>query len=146
MRLLRLTRWSFFCLLLGLAAACVPNIQRDPNENSGNDGERSKAQPLALNEPVNDRVDFTEGDATDWKLIQVPAPGRVTVILGCDNTGAWCAARVRDEVGRVVESIESRGQPRAESSLTLTRGNYYLEVYVGQSATDYTVQVDYEPN
>jgi len=121
-------------------------MQRDPNENSGEDGERGKAQLLPLNEPVNDRVDYNGGDMTDWKLLQIPAPGQITVTLGCDYVGAGCAANLRSAVGTVLDSVESQGQPRVSSSFSLSRGNYYLEIYVPASATDYTVQVDYEPN
>lgn len=130
-------------LVLG---ACNANMQRDPNENSGEDGERGKAQLLPLNEPVNDRVDYNGGDMTDWKLLQIPAPGEITVTLGCDYTGAGCTANLRADVGTVIDSIESQGQPRVSSSFSLARGNYYLEIFVPASATDYTVQVDYEPN
>lgn len=135
------------CLALALMAlACNPNIQRDPNENSGEDGERSKAQPLPLNEPVNDRVDFLGGDMTDWKYFQVPAAGSVTVTLGCDDGGAGCLANLRDEVGLVISRIDSQGNPRTEARFAVGRGNYYLEIIAQASATDYTVQVDYEPN
>ena len=144
----KLSLWStllavaFGILFLG----CNPNIERDPNENSGIDGERGKAQLLPFAEPVNDRVDYNEGDMTDWKYVQIPAPGHITVTLGCDYTGAHCAANFRDEVGQLVEAIESSGAPRVTSTIPVTRGNYYLEIFVPASSTDYTVQVDYEPS
>ena len=144
-------KWSpcsaILIAVLGMVfLACNPNIERDPNENSGSDGERGKAQLLPFAEPVNDRVDYNEGDMTDWKYVQVPAPGHVTVTLGCDYTGAHCAANLRNEVGQLMEAIESAGAPRVTSTVPVTRGNYYLEIYVPASSTDYTVQVDYEPN
>jgi len=132
------------CLSLGLG--CDANIVDDPNAESGNDGERGKAQAMPFGEPVNDSVNYTEGDMTDWKYIQVPAFGSVTVRLGCDHTGAYCGANIRDEVGRMVREIRTDGSPRVEQTLDLARGNYYVEIFCPASATDYTIQVDYEPN
>ena len=131
--------------LAGLFLACDTNIQQNPNENSGDDGERGLAKPLPLNEPVNDNVNYTEGDMTDWKYFQIPAPGTVEVTLGCDYTGAACAANVREEDGVVVHAIESQGQPVVTERFDVTRGNYYLEIYVPAAYTDYTIQVNYEP-
>lgn len=128
------------------ALACVPNIVRDPNENSGNDGERGKARLLELGTPENDRVDFTEGDATDWRYVQSPGAGELQVTLGCDYVDAYCLVNVRDEVGRLVRAIETSGAPRVSQTVPVERGNYYLEVTVPASATDYTIQADYVPN
>ena len=128
------------------ALACDPNIQRNPNENSGNDAERSLAQQILFGEPVNDNVNYNQGDMTDWRYFQAPAAGSARVTLGCDYTSAYCAVVIRDEVGVELERLETRGQPRIEGEVPVGRGNYYLEVFVSASSTDYTIQVDYEPN
>ena len=142
----QIMKWARFAPVLLLLLGCDANIVEDPNAESGNDGERGKAQRLAFGEPVNDHITYTEGDMTDWKYIQVPSSGDVTVRLGCDYTGAYCGANVRDEVGRLVSRIRTEGESRVERTLELARGNYYLEIFCPASATDYTVQVDYEPN
>ncbi|MBN1945103.1 MAG: hypothetical protein JW797_05470 [Bradymonadales bacterium] len=130
--------------LIGLA--CSPNLAPDPNEKSGDDGERSKAQLIELGAPVNDNVNFNDGDMTDWKYFQIPSPGRVMVTLGCDYTGAYCGANIRDEVGVLVTRMRTDGEPRVSEEVAVQRGNYYLEIFVPSAATDYTVQVNYEPN
>ncbi|MCA9562467.1 MAG: hypothetical protein KC561_03215 [Myxococcales bacterium] len=140
-------RWICLSLLVGLVAgACNPSLERDPNEDSGNDGERSKAQILPLGEPVNDRVSYTEGDMTDWKYVQVPAAGTINVTMGCDYPSAYCTVNIRDEVGLLLRELPSEGESRVSGSLAVTRGNYYLEIFVPASSTAYTIQVDYEPN
>jgi hypothetical protein len=133
-------------LIWFLLAACVPSLERDPNENSGNDGERATAQALVLGEPVNDHLNYSEGDMTDWKFVQVVSPGEITVTVGCDNAGAWCSVNVRDEVGRVVGTIETEGEVRASGVVEVGRGNYYIEVFVQASQSAYTIQVDYGSN
>ena len=140
--------------ILGLAVValsviclgCSPNLEQDPNEDSGDDGERSKAQLLELATPVNDNVNFGEGDMTDWKYVQIPSSGMVRVTLGCDYTGAYCGVNVRDEVGLIVSRMETSGESRVSEEIRVRRGNYYLEIYASVASTDYTVQVDYEPN
>ena len=138
-----------FGVLLALGACvlgCDANLEVNPNEKSGNDGERGRAQLIELNTPVNDNLDRAESDMTDWKYFQIPAPGRIRVTLGCDIAGASCVAVVRDEMGASIRRIESNGEPRVQDTVPVSRGNYYLEVYVQASATDYTIQIDYEPN
>jgi hypothetical protein len=126
--------------------ACDPNIQGNPNSDSGRDAERGMAQRLALGEPVNDDISHNAGDMTDWKYFQIPAPGTARVVLGCDYTSAYCAAVVRDQFGVEVDRLETRGQPMVSVGVPVQRGNYYLEIFVQASSTDYTIQVDYEPN
>jgi hypothetical protein len=136
--------------ILGLvclaALACAPNIQPDPNEASGNDGERGRAQPLPLGEPVIDNVNYIENDMTDWKFVQIDAPGQLTVTLGCDYSGAACLCRVRNAVGQIVETIDPEGEPTVTRRLDVRRGNYYLEILAQAASTEYTIQADYEPN
>jgi hypothetical protein len=138
-----------FAVLFGVLAwilACSPNIEQNPNQNSGNDGERGRAQKMDLNAPVNDNVSYAENDQTDWKYVQIPAPGTITVTLGCDNGGAACVAVVHDALGAPLRTLDSHGQPRVSDTMAVRRGNYYIEVYAQAAATDYTLQVDYEPN
>jgi hypothetical protein len=134
----------FVVALMG-AFACTPSLEINPNANSGQDGERGRARPMPLNQPVLDNVDYTANDMTDWKYFQIPGPGRITVRLGCDNPGAACIANIRDEVGVVVRRLAG-GEGPVQDTLTVSRGNYYLEVYAQASATAYTVLVEYEPN
>lgn len=140
---------TFVWVLLALTACfygCNPNIESNPNEASGGDGERGRARAMDLDTPVNDNVNLTGGDMTDWKFFQIPAPGTVEITLGCDNEGAACAAVVRDSMGVEIQRIDSNGEPRVQETVPVIRGNYYLEVFAQASSTDYTVQVDYEPN
>ena len=132
--------------ILFLLTACVPSLERDPNEHSGNDGERGAAQILVLGEPVNDHLSYSEGDMTDWKFVQIASPGEITVTIGCDNVGAWCSVNIRDEVGRVVGTIQTEGEVRASGAVEVGRGNYYIEVFVQASQSAYTIQVDYGAN
>jgi hypothetical protein len=48
-------------------------------------------------------------------------------------------------MGVVLRRLEGGSGPVSES-LSLARGNYYVEVYAQASATAYTVLVEYEPN
>lgn len=140
------SQWIFGSVLMvfGLCVAC--NVTPNPNEESGRDFERGGATQIPLNEPVNDNLDYNGRDQTDWKYFQIPAGGTVNVILGCDYGGAGCNARLRDEVGQVLGLIESGGNPRVTRAFDVGRGNFYLEIWAQAAATDYTVQVDYEPN
>lgn len=127
------------------ALACSPSLEVNPDESSGGDGERGRAVRMPLDEPVLDDVNYTEGDMHDWKYFQIPGPGRITVRLGCDNSGAACIANVRDDVGVVLRRLAGGEGPVTET-LGVSRGNYYIEVYAQASSTSYTVLVEYEPN
>jgi hypothetical protein len=135
----------FFVALLASALACSPSLQVNPNSNSGMDGERGRARVMPLNQAVVDNVDYTANDMTDWKYFQIPGPGRVTIRLGCDNPGAACIVNIRDEMGAVIRRLPG-GEGPVQETLSLNRGNYYLEIYAQASATAYTVLVEYEPN
>ena len=146
----RSRRLGWFVGLLALwmvACGTAPgNIQQNPDENSGGDGERGRAQRIELNEAITDNVSYAEGDMTDWKYVQIPGPGHIVVTLGCDYGGAACVAVVRDEVGAALTTLDSEGEPRVRGTVSVDRGNYYVQVYAQASATAYTLQVDYEPN
>lgn len=152
------TRFLAPAALLALAcAACEP----DPNRQSSEDQSRLAALELPLNRVVIDSVDLTNGDKTDWKYFTINSPGLVVVTVNFDNEEAGPNATMHNAVGQVMSELvisedsedddESGSDEEGSSNNTKLRqlsfqaepANYYLQFWVDDLRSDYTVEVKY---
>lgn len=130
-------------LLLVALAACA--VEDDPERNS-KDSERTKAVEMPLDRVVIDNID-QDGDQTDWKYVIIPANGLAKVIINFDNENAEPQVEVINAVGQVLSNLDlpESSQFLRQLSFQVQPGTYYLNIYVDEGATDYSVEVQFSP-
>lgn len=116
---------SVWGVALGLLVAC--RTGRD--EASGPDVNRTNATPVALDNIADDRVDVPEGDATDWKYLDLEQPGQLTIQLGWDSPNANLQMELYDALGQQLKA----GEPFGQKGLQIVyapapKARYYLRV------------------
>jgi hypothetical protein len=94
---------------------------------------------------IIDNVDYDIGDLTDWKYFRVPQPGTVKVTVALDNPDAELVVLVHDGEGAELARLERRAEPRLETEFSATTGLYYLEINAEAQGSDYTLEVQFEP-
>ena len=137
------------CALLVALAMCLGvaacQVEQDPDRNS-EDGSRLTAIELPLNRVVIDKVDFQNGDKTDWKFFTVNSPGLVTITVSFDNEEATPTAALHNAVGQVMSELD-RGDNNDQLrrvSFEAKPGNYYVSLFVEELFSDYTIEVKFE--
>jgi hypothetical protein len=131
----------------GLVMAAVGNCGVGPDEKSGGDQKRESAAVIPLAEPVHDRVAPAEGDATDWKVFEVPVYETiVTIFAWWDNPDALTTITMRDQFGGKMYSLDHQIGKRKETwgDIRVREGKYYLEVHSKGGDTVYTLEVQLE--
>ena len=125
------------CASLGLVAC---RTGRD--SNSGPDGRRIHAVPFELNTIIDDTLDAGDGDATDWKSIQLQELSRLEVQLHWDSPDVKMQMVVFDSLGRVLRSGELSGSRGLKAELPrAVAGRYYVMVRVLGHKDDTTYSV-----
>jgi hypothetical protein len=133
-----LAMWVGFVLIaIGCAGAY------EPEENSGRDTARQGAQTIPLATAVTDGVNYEGGDATDWKVFEMPAPGRVTVQLYLDNhPNIQASLGLFDQYGGEVETMNASGEQETILRANVNEaGLYYVRVQSTQGRSTYSVRV-----
>ena len=131
----------FVMIVTGGLFGCL--VDKDANENSGEDRARTGAVELPLERTVLDNVDRVGLDQTDWKYFSVPTAGLVEIIVAFDNVEARGKVRIREAHGLVLTSLEDQGEPLMRHSFKAEAGYYYLEVWCEQLTTDYTIEIHF---
>lgn len=135
------TARAAFLATLVLTAACGI----EPNENSGGDEKRGTAKKMALGVPIHDRVAKGEGDATDWKIFQVPVYETImTVNAWWDNPDVVATITVRDQFGGQMYKLSHQLNQRKESwgNIRVREGSYYLEIDSDSGSSVYTLEIE----
>jgi hypothetical protein len=135
-------RWGVASLVFAvvLMAGCRVN----PEAQSGGDGYRHEAQPLALGAWVTDDLAGDSGDTTDWKAIEISSPAQMIVELRADESDAEFLVGAYDRYGAPLGRVErGEGVPIASFGFEAkTVGKHFIMVQAtGGPPSSYTIRV-----
>ncbi len=101
--------YLFLCLsaLLALGLAACVSSGDDPD----GDDRRGKAQPITIGQVVTDKINANSDDVVDWKLIEVPSAGILTVNIFWDDAEIQSVTALADKFGKILQ--EEQRDPRA---------------------------------
>ncbi len=134
----------FFVMAWVLLFSVACNVQKDPNRNSGPDGDRMGAVEIPLNRTIIDNVSWVDGDMTDWKYFRVPTQGIIEVVISFDNAAAKGIVIIRRATGEQISRLEHKAEPRLQQTFRADPGVYYLEIFAQTERSDYTLEVLFE--
>jgi hypothetical protein len=134
-------RISWFVLpLLVFATACITQ----PDDKSGPDAERHQAKALAVGKPEADTVDYSGGDRTDWRVIDLQDGGFLTVEVMLDNPDANVTVALFDRYGKPMNRFTHRkgDQPQIKVTSEVGLGKYFVQVYAEKEGdkTGYSIR------
>lgn len=141
------------------AAACGPKAGSkmakdnfDADARSGPDAKRSSAQPLPLNKPHTDEVNYQNQDRTDWYVVELkgqPSQPVLTTVLNWDNANSDVNVDVFDAFGAQISASPVRGKGETHKTLYTPipqPGTYYVRV-TAPTRTDgsvYTLEAQWQ--
>lgn len=131
---------ALLLLVVLVAAGCRVN----PEAQSGGDGYRHEAQPLALGAWVTDDLAGDSGDTTDWKAIEISSPAQMIVELRADESDAEFLVGAYDRYGAPLGRVErSEGMPIASFGFEAKIvGKHFIMVQaIGGPPSSYTIRV-----
>ena len=111
---------------LPILAGCAGKIDR----KSGGDAYRNEAKTIAPGKFVDDTLDHSAGDSTDWKSVEIVQPGKFVVALTSDPD-AEIALGVYDKYGAPVGSAIKRKGSSKMVKVTVTAkgtGLYFIRI------------------
>ncbi len=128
--------------LLAVSVACGVK----PDEKSGNDHERHKAVPLKIGEAVADSISYKDGDRTDWKVVETPDAGFLTVMVNLDSPKNEVLVALFDRYGKPVTKILHRKDDESPLIQLITQavpGRYFILVQAASEGakTGYALKV-----
>ena len=132
-----------FVLLAALSLfGCSVDLQEDLE-----DAERTRAIEMPVNRVVVDFLYPEGGDKRDWKFFTIPSDGLVTITVGFDKEETGPGVEIVNEVGQVLSNLKLPDNTTGLRRLAFEAkpGNYYVHVSIQRGATDYSVEVVYEP-
>ncbi|MEO1270324.1 MAG: hypothetical protein AAFX99_19720 [Myxococcota bacterium] len=136
---------------LGLATSCGPDggpveLEVPADWASGPDKMRDGADEFTLDATVVDNVSIDRGDRTDWKYFTVPASGVISVTVTFDNSDALGQMMVTDELGQIIATfVDERRRLLDRVTFKADPGRYYIQIWVLEQDSDYSLQADYAP-
>lgn len=122
-------------LLSLLALACGdPSLKND-------DPSRGLAKQLPLGQVVTDTISPPE-DPSDWKVIEVPGPGFLTVTVFWDNANIDSTVAMVDNFGKVIQRVRRDSRtPRDQMIIKCDQASFfYLAIDSTRDASVYSVQ------
>lgn len=127
--------------LSALLAGCITQ----PDEKSGDDGDRHQAKPLPIGKPASDSVDYNAGDRTDWKVLELQDTGTLTVDVIVDNPKSNVTVALFDRYGKPVARMMHRkddDSPQVKLMTEVGVGKYFVMVqaYKEGDKTGYLVK------
>ncbi len=128
--------------LLAVMVACGVK----PDEKSGGDQERHKATPVKVGEAVADSVSYKDGDRTDWKVVELPDAGFLTVLVNLDNPKNDVLVALFDRYGKPVSKVVHRKDDESPVVQLITQaapGRYFILVQAASEGakTGYALKV-----
>lgn len=115
-----------------------------PGEIDDEDARRANAKPVPLGQVVTDQVSPPE-DEVDWKIIEVPGGGFLTVTVFWDNVDADGLVTLTDKYGVTLE--EERRDPRTDNEQIIVNATeptfYFVKVTAGRQQSVYSVQTSF---
>ena len=111
----------------GAAGCCTSAKCLD--SKSGIDRVRVKAKRIALGVVHNDRVSAPARDRTDWKYVELPRSGKLTVQLHWDNGRSILELAVFDVIGVRIQEGRAWGAGGRRAVVAIEEaGRYYIRV------------------
>ena len=126
-------------LALTLGSACGVAF----DEMSGEDAKRGGATQIALNAPIDDRVDAATGDNTDWKAFVLDEAAEATLRVWWDSPGLEATVVVRNPEARseIAETHRPGSRRDVIGPVQLPAGTYFVQVQATEGASVYTLEV-----
>lgn len=117
-----------------------------PDEKSGGDQERHKATPVKVGEAISDSVSYKDGDRTDWKVVELPDAGFLTVLVNLDNPRHDVLVALFDRYGKPVARMVHRKADESPLVQLITQavpGRYFILVQAASEGanTGYALKV-----
>lgn len=139
-RLYRLASRGAFALSLLAALAAVACTGSDLDE----DNARGLAKQLPIGQVATDNLNPPD-DSSDWKVIQVPGAGFLTITVFWDNAEIEANSSVVDNFGRTLQSVPRDSRTPRDQMIIKAEGAsfYYLHVSAVRDASVYSVQTSF---
>ncbi len=136
----KLAHWSLSLATMVMACGVKPD------EKSGGDQERHKAAPVKVGEAIADSVSYKDGDRTDWKLVELPDAGFLTVLVNLDNPRNDILVALFDRYGKPVARTMHRKDDDSPAIQLITQavpGRYFILVQAASEGakTGYALKV-----
>jgi len=109
------------------------------------DLKRDGALAVFVNRKVTDQVNVSDGDGTDWKYVDIPRPGEMSVTVAFDSPrGVTGEVVLRDNFATVIERHELTQERSVYefAPVQAVSSRYYIEILAESGSSVYTVGVD----
>ncbi len=133
--------------LAAFATACGGNVEVKPDDNSGDDYDRSGAQELFLDKLVDDYIDAKAGDSTDWKFFKVKSRGILELTVYWDDyRDIESIIDVRDRFGALIDSRRHSDELEKDKlDLRVEPGTHFIRLFSQKGASVYTIEATFQP-
>ncbi len=132
------------------AGSKTPKDNIDADARSGPDAKRSSAQPLDVNKPKTDEINYANQDRTDWYQVELKGKaGVLTTLINWDNADSDVNIDVFDAFGAQIAASPVRGKGEKQKKLFTPidkPGTYFVRVTApghGDGSV-YTVEAQWE--
>ncbi len=129
----------FGFLLMTVLGGCGPGF----DSASGQDGLRGGSVEAALNEYIDDRVSDSEGDNSDWRVIELEQASMVTVEIWWDNPKVGGSLLIRGRQASSIQKLKHVSGFRQDQlgPIQLDAGKWYVRVQAKSGSSGYTLRV-----
>ncbi|MGM0574465.1 MAG: hypothetical protein ACQEXJ_01850 [Myxococcota bacterium] len=116
--------------LLVLASLLMGACGGDPEAQSGGDAYRHQAELIPLDEWVTDDISVDDADRTDWKALDVPSAGTLTIQFHADEPEAEITVGLFDRYGRPLGDLKrGEGQGRVQAEIPIrSAGRHFVMI------------------
>jgi hypothetical protein len=119
------------------------------DSKSSLDRVRVKAGKVSLGVVHNDEVSAPKRDRTDWKVVEVPKPGKLSVQLHWDNGRARLELAVHDVLGALIQQGRPWGAGGLRTLIAVEEaGRYYIRVRARgkRDESHYSLRLMFKPD
>jgi hypothetical protein len=124
--------------------ALLSSCGGDQGDPDGDD-RRGKAQPISIGQVVTDKV-TAPLDVVDWKLIEVPGRGILTVNVFWDQNNVDSVVALADKFGQILQERPRDSRAPQDQIIIQAReaGFFFIKVTVGRGESVYSVQSSFQ--
>ena len=139
------TRLRILGVVVAVAVACAASScgGPGPEDHSGRDTQRAGAQQIPLETAVTDALNFEGGDATDWKVFEIPSPDTYTLEFYWDAPFVHSSVALHDQYGTLLQALtHTPGQHHDVLTVDLREaGLHYIRIHSDMYRTTYSIRV-----